>query len=433
MTYQYLCFIMRDIVFYALPSFAIITSAEIYNNEMKPLDFFTSHSDYLSNRNVEVHDHNEHGETDVQTKYKPWGKVIGFTFLINMATLSGVLIFIPVISRKVRAWANSFCWDEAVPVPAPEPQDCHHANETKREQDSKRNLDIIIPSFASGALLATSIFLVIPEAIYLIQKHLNDHGSKEEKGETEKEHSESVADEFGPGAIWRFGVSLLVGFVFPMVLDVIFPRMKKDHFDGDECTRPVEVVQGDEFGDICREENTSNSTTHTSCKEEKIDDDKRINYSLVLSIIIGDAMHNFCDGVFVGVALLICDNNTAYTIIAITLYHEVAQEVADYFLLTKHAGLRPFTALLLNFCSGLSVVLGGIVVLPSPVSDLGIGMVLSVAAGVYLNISTCESLPRVSEVVQTRKNRILSIVFFIVGVVPIGLALLNHSHCHKDH
>jgi len=119
---------------------------------------------------------------------------------------------------------------------------------------------------------------------------------------------------------------------------------------------------------------------------------------------------------------------------AVTLYHEVAQELADYFLLTKHAGLTPAVALSLNFASGLSVMLGGIVVvvLATPVSDMSLGVTLSVGSGVYLYIAAVECLPRATEVVKSRKDRLVSIFFFIVGVVPIELTLLGHSHCEAE-
>jgi zinc transporter ZupT len=156
---------------------------------------------------------------------------------------------------------------------------------------------------------------------------------------------------------------------------------------------------------------------------------KPINYSLALSILLGDSFHNFCDGIFIGVAFMLCDNATALTIVFITLYHEVAQELADFFLLTKHAGLTVTKALAVNFLSGLSVVLGGIVVLSIGVSDLTIGVILSIASGVYLYIAASECVPRVNAVVKSNTDRLVTVLAFIVGAVPIGLTLLNHSHC----
>lgn len=154
-----------------------------------------------------------------------------------------------------------------------------------------------------------------------------------------------------------------------------------------------------------------------------------------MSILIGDALHNFCDGVFIGVAFSLCDTATALTIMAVTLYHEIAQELADYFLLTRHAGFTAFKALLYNFISGLSVVLGGITVLATEMSEMSIGILLALASGVYLYIAACECMPRALKFVSNASQRLLLLAMFVVGAVPISLTLLNHSHCeaHEDH
>jgi len=56
----------------------------------------------------------------------------------------------------------------------------------------------------------------------------------------------------------------------------------------------------------------------------------KYNYQLIGCIILGDFCHNFCDGIFVGNAFLFCERQVAYAIVAATLYHELAQEFADY-------------------------------------------------------------------------------------------------------
>ena len=154
-----------------------------------------------------------------------------------------------------------------------------------------------------------------------------------------------------------------------------------------------------------------------------------INKSLALSILLGDALHNFCDGIFIGVAFSLCDTATALTIMAVTLYHEIAQELADFFLLTRHAGFTKTRALLYNFLSGLSVMLGGIVVLSTEMSEMSIGVLLALASGVYLHIAACECMPRVINIVSNSSERLLLLVMFAVGAVPISLTLLNHTHC----
>jgi len=126
---------------------------------------------------------------------------------------------------------------------------------------------------------------------------------------------------------------------------------------------------------------------------------------------------------------MLCDNATAFTIISVTLYHEIAQEIADFFILTRHCGFSPLHALILNFLAGLSVVLGGILVLAVDMSDMSIGVLLALASGVYLYVAACEYLPRVNAVLSTAKDRILLLFMFIIGAIPVGLTLLNHSHC----
>ena len=159
-----------------------------------------------------------------------------------------------------------------------------------------------------------------------------------------------------------------------------------------------------------------------------------INYPLCATILIGDSFHNLADGIFVGIGFLLCSNDVALSILFITLYHEIAQELADFFILTKHAGLSVKWALALNFLSGLSVMLGGIIVLAvNDITAHAVGIILAVAAGVYIYIGASECIPRVEKQLRGWKDRVLGIVMFAVGAIPIGLALLNHQHCDGSH
>ncbi len=69
-----------------------------------------------------------------------------------------------------------------------------------------------------------------------------------------------------------------------------------------------------------------------SASEEK----KTINYPLVFLLFFGDFFHNFSDGVIIGTAFLGCDKNLAYTIVEVTFYHWVTQEIADFLLYTRY-------------------------------------------------------------------------------------------------
>lgn len=155
-----------------------------------------------------------------------------------------------------------------------------------------------------------------------------------------------------------------------------------------------------------------------------------INRQLCASILLGDSFHNFSDGMFIAASFKAsCDVSTSVSIVMVTIIHEMAQELADFILLTRHVGLSAPKALLFNFLSGLSVVLGGIIFLAGNPSDEATGVILGMAGGVYLNIAACETLPRIESIIRTQVDRLSALLFFIIGTIPVGLVLLNHHHC----
>ena len=113
----------------------------------------------------------------------------------------------------------------------------------------------------------------------------------------------------------------------------------------------------------------------------------------------------------------------------VTLFHEIAQELADSVLLTRYAGLSVLKACIFNFVSGLSVCLGGVVFLAADPSDEATGIILAIAGGVYFNVAGCETMPRMETSVKSRSDRFWALFSVILGTIPIGLILLNHQHC----
>jgi zinc transporter ZupT len=126
---------------------------------------------------------------------------------------------------------------------------------------------------------------------------------------------------------------------------------------------------------------------------------------------------------------LTCGTTIAVSVMVATLYHEIVQELADFGMLTKHAGLSIPKALFLNFISGLAILLGGIVVLTVNLSSMGIGVLLSMSAGVYIHITAVECMPRVTDIVESRLDYLYALFMFALGAIPIGLVLLVHDHC----
>jgi zinc transporter ZupT len=101
-------------------------------------------------------------------------------------------------------------------------------------------------------------------------------------------------------------------------------------------------------------------------------------------------------------------------------------------VLTTAGGLKPLTALLLNFVSGWSVVLGVVIVLAEDVSNLDQGMLLAFGGGVYLQIAATECMSRVHHHASRPKLLAISLLCFALGAIAIGLVLLDHEHCGGD-
>ena len=76
------------------------------------------------------------------------------------------------------------------------------------------------------------------------------------------------------------------------------------------------------------------------------------------SVLLGDSIHNFCDGIIIAAAFLADTRLGIVTALAIVA-HEIPQEVGDYIVLLN-AGFTRAKALLYNAISGLAAVAGGV-------------------------------------------------------------------------
>merc|ERR1712241_488625 len=118
---------------------------------------------------------------------------------------------------------------------------------------------------------------------------------------------------------------------------------------------------------------------------------------VVGAVLIGDFFHNLCDGFFIAAAFKGCGPSFAWGVVIGTCLHELPQELADYAILTgSDVKWSPFTALAWNFGTGLSVVLGVIIVNLLEISDSSIGLVLAAGGGVYIYLAAVVCMPKLS-------------------------------------
>merc|ERR1712117_941786 len=120
----------------------------------------------------------------------------------------------------------------------------------------------------------------------------------------------------------------------------------------------------------------------------------------------------------------------AWGIVTGTVLHEIPQELSDYLILTgPQVGLSCVTALIINFVTGTSVIIGALIVLGTDVSDSTTGLLLAFGGGVYLQIGAVECMPKMMNPDLNPMRKLICIFFFIFGAVLIGLVLLDHEHC----
>ncbi len=133
-------------------------------------------------------------------------------------------------------------------------------------------------------------------------------------------------------------------------------------------------------------------------------------------ILIGDAFHNFADGVVIAGAFLV-DLHLGIVATLAVMAHEIPHEVGDFMILLN-AGFARKRAFIFNLLSGLSAVFGGVVgyfVLEATQSLLPYALVLAAASFIYIALS--DLLPEMMRRSSLRKS------LPEVGLVLVGVAL----------
>jgi len=141
-------------------------------------------------------------------------------------------------------------------------------------------------------------------------------------------------------------------------------------------------------------------------------------------ILVGDAVHNFIDGLVIGASYLMSIPVGIATTIAVVL-HEIPQEIGDFGSLI-YGGFSRGKALLYNFLSALAAVFGAILVLlmGAKIESLAIFLV-PFAAGGFIYIAGSDLIPELHKH-KDLKNAIWQILTFILGIgVMFSLLILE--------
>jgi zinc and cadmium transporter len=237
---------------------------------------------------------------------------------------------------------------------------------------SLRYLPIIIKpmvSVAAGALLSTTLLHLLPEAM--------------ESGKN----------------ISRLFATLLGGLMFFFLLEKIDLYRHSHHHEGDDHDHHhgFDHEQASRFG------------------------------GGGYAIVVGDGLHNFCDGVLIAAAFLADFRLGVLTALAVVA-HEIPQEVGDFVVLIN-AGFSRRKALAFNLASGACAMLGGLSgywLLEASQDLLPYFLVFSSAGFLYVAIA--DLIPQMQKRLPLKE--IISQIFFIaLGILIIFLMTsLLHGH-----
>ena len=271
--------------------------------------------------------------------------------------------------------------------------------------DSYNAIKDYVVMFASGTLLSTAFALVLFDAVELINNPSNEGL-----------------------AAGRWTAMIMTGFLTTPVLRLVMATVAPQYMTLSEdkevelsATKDVQEIVIAEEGSEQEEPVDGVEVKKTAMFEES-------NLAIFLPMILGDFFHNFADGIFIGAAFK-CNASFAWKIVGITVGHEIPQEISDFVILTTKLNYSTLEAFAYNALSGASVMLGGVTIMASNTSDLAVGMLLAYGAGNYVYLATVHLFEDVGA--RDIGKQLMKLLTFCIGVVAIGLILLDHEHCES--
>jgi len=138
---------------------------------------------------------------------------------------------------------------------------------------------------------------------------------------------------------------------------------------------------------------------------------------LTYLILIADALHNFIGGLAVAGAFLI-DIRVGIGAWIAAAAHEIPQELGDFGILI-HGGWKKGRALLYNFLSALTFLVGGIVAYGASFT-FDVTFLLPFAAGNFIYIAAADLIPEIKH----EESAALNVIHFLSFLVGIALLLV---------
>ncbi|MEM1513360.1 MAG: ZIP family metal transporter [Candidatus Thermoplasmatota archaeon] len=135
-------------------------------------------------------------------------------------------------------------------------------------------------------------------------------------------------------------------------------------------------------------------------------------HSLSFMILFGDTLHNLMDGLVIGASYMANLNLGIATTIAV-IFHEIPQEIGDFGSLL-YGGFSKSKALLFNFLSALTAIIGALIVLIFK-SDILTNILIPIAMGGFIYIAGSDLVPELHKELNIKKS-LLQLLSIIAGI-----------------
>ncbi len=252
----------------------------------------------------------------------------------------------------------------------------------------ERTLDrllLVLVAFATGTIVATSFFDLLPEAMH---------------------HLEELVDgglDIDEGIPFTFA---MLGFLSFFILERFVYWFHGHAHQDDDATLVCHgnMPDGMDAGNVTG----------------------RVKNFAILNLV-GDGLHNFLDGIIITVSFLSGGLAGGLVVTFAVLFHELPQEIGDFGIL-MYGGFSKKRALALNFLSAMIAVVGGIfAILLSEAIETFNMFFLAFSAGGFIYISAAELLP---ELLKERnlKKTVIQALILILGVIMIYLLVTVLPH-----
>jgi len=140
-------------------------------------------------------------------------------------------------------------------------------------------------------------------------------------------------------------------------------------------------------------------------------------------ILVGDALHNFVDGILIAAAFLI-DPELGWAVAVGIIAHEIPQETGDFMVLLD-AGWSKRSALVWNVLASLAAVAGGVLgYFTLSQAESAVPYVLAVSAASFIYIAVADLIPELHRHWHPREAAV-QVVLIAAGVATPALL---HSH-----